>query len=99
MPLDPPPGFEEAFAAACPACGVAVGDHRSAEEHQEHLTVWMADPDQTPDEALEFSAGVIASIQRLFHIGLPRWAIEQVIRRHVTQLADVLDRRKAATNG
>jgi hypothetical protein len=94
MPMQPPPGFEEAFDAPCPSCGQRVGDH-TPETHHEHLIVFMSDPDRTVDEILEYSAGVIASFAHCFHIGLPQWAVENIIGMQYGDYIEALRRRKS----
>lgn len=90
--MQPPPGFEAAFDAPCPSCGNRVGDHKP-EEHLEHLTVWLADPDRTVEEVIQYHIGVLESIRHTMRIGLPGWAIDNVITQHSGQQAEVLKRR------
>lgn len=97
MPMQPPPGFEEAFDAACPSCGLRVGDHEP-HEHQEHLVVFLADPERTAAEILEYSIGVIHSFGHLFHIGLPAWAVANVISHQADSFTEALRRREAAAS-
>lgn len=43
-----------------------------------------------------FEAGVIASINHLFHIGLPPWAIQNAVDFQLSQAEEVARRRDEA---